>query len=268
MAETDLSDNQNPVINWDAWLDEVQEIGGSNPLVNFEPNTFGQIDLDRTHPGGYSQLITGRPTLLSNLFRDPLAFSRAYSAARRIKAKSNRLTEHAGIDGLFLAGGIADFKADGHDLTAPILLWPLQMIARGDDFECEIAGQPFVNPELLNALSRLYGIEINSSELLARQLESSDLVPVTLLNYLAYATSSKVQIDLKRILVISNFAPGLSKLKTDFARIETAAIRAVSSSESAGLAPIDVPELTLVADADSTQMRIIARALAGENFAV
>lgn len=268
MADTDLSDNQNSVINWDAWLDEVQEIGGTNPLRNFEPNAFGQIDLDRTHPGGYSQLITGRPTLLSNLFRDPLAFSRAFSAARRIKAKSTRLIEHSGIDGLFLAGGIADFKADGHDITAPILLWPLQMIARGDDFECEIAGQPFVNPELLKALSRLYEIEINSSELLARQLESSDLVPVTLLNYLAYATSAKVQIDLKRVLVISNFAPGLSKLTSDFDRIETGAVRAVSSSESGGLPPIDVPELTLVADADATQMRIIARALAGQNFAV
>lgn len=268
MAETDLNVGENSPVNWGAWQEEIRTIGGSNPLRNFEANSYGQIDLDRTHPGGYSQLVTGRPTLLSNLFRDPLAFSKAHSAARKIKAKASRLIEHFGIEGLFLAGGLADFTADGHDLTAPILLWPMQMIARGDDFECEISGQPFVNPELLSALRNLYGIEINSQELLARQLESSDLVPVTLLNYLAYATNAKVQIDLKRVLVISNFAPVLSKLNADFEPIESPAVLALASSPTGGLAPIDVPELNLVSDADSTQMRIIARALAGQSFAV
>lgn len=268
MAEAEQSSNQNALVHWDAWLEEIQAIGGSNPLKHFENNTFGQIDLDRTHPGGYSQLVTGRPTLLSNLFRDPLAFSRAFAAARRIKAKGTRLYEHFGIESLYLAGGVADFRADGHDLTAPILLWPIQMIARGDDYEFEISGQPFINPELLKALKGFYDIEINGGELLARQLESSDLIPVTLLNYLAYATNAKAQLDLKRVLVISNFAPAISKIHDDFARIESPAVLGLSGEPTGGLAPIDIPELTLVSDADSTQMRIVARAIAGQSFAV
>jgi hypothetical protein len=57
------------------WQEEIRAIGASNPLRNFEINTFGQIDLERSHPGGYSQFITGGQTLLSNLVRDPLASS-------------------------------------------------------------------------------------------------------------------------------------------------------------------------------------------------
>lgn len=268
MADSDLNSGEKSSLNWSAWLEEVQNIGGNNPLRNFEASSFGQIDLERSHPGGYSQFITGRPTLLSNLFRDPLAFSKANSAARRIKNKATRLSEHFGVASLFMIGGIADFRADGHDLTAPILLWPLQVIARGDDFEFEISGQPFVNPELLGALKNFYEIEINEKELLARQLESSDLVPVTLLNYLAYATSAKAQLDLRRVLTIANFAPVLSSVVADFAQVESPAIAALASEPTGGLNPIDLPELTLVADADSTQMRIVARALDGQSFAV
>ena len=98
---------------WAKWRDEIRSIGVTNPLTNFEANAFGQIDLERSHPGGFSQFITGRQTLLSNLVRDPLAFSRALSSARRIKAKADRIESQFGIQTLHLAGGVANFEADG-----------------------------------------------------------------------------------------------------------------------------------------------------------
>jgi hypothetical protein len=52
---------------WASWRDEIRAIGVTNPLINFETNSFGQIDLERSHPGGFSQFVTGRQTLLSNL---------------------------------------------------------------------------------------------------------------------------------------------------------------------------------------------------------
>jgi len=268
MATSEQSGDASMQANWDAWLEEIQAIGGSNPLRNFEPNTFGQIDLERSHPGGYSQFITGRPTLLSNLVRDPLAYSRSLTASRRIKQKAQRLGANFGLSSIYLAGGLADFKADGIDLAVPILLWPVQLLERGDDYEFEISGDPFVNPELLAALKRHFDLTINSTELLARQLEASDLVPITLLNYLAYATNAKANIGLSRILVIGNFICELSDLVADFKPEERGLLTALSGSAGEGLAPIDIPELNLVTDADSTQMRIVARALAGQSFAV
>ena len=61
--------------DWAKWQEEIRAIGVTNPLINFECNSFGQIDLERSHPGGFSQFVTGGQTLLSNLVRDPLAFS-------------------------------------------------------------------------------------------------------------------------------------------------------------------------------------------------
>jgi Rieske Fe-S protein len=204
MATSEQSGDASMQANWDAWLEEIQAIGGSNPLRNFEPNTFGQIDLERSHPGGYSQFITGRPTLLSNLVRDPLAYSRSLTASRRIKQKAQRLGANFGLSSIYLAGGLADFKADDIDLAVPILLWPVQLLERGDDYEFEISGDPFVNPELLAALKRHFDLTINSTELLARQLEASDLVPITLLNYLAYATNAKRTVRDEFLVVVGN----------------------------------------------------------------
>ena len=138
------------------------------PLAtNFETSNFGQIDLERSHPGGFSQFVTGRATLLSNLVRDPLAYSRALAAARRINAKADRLSNHFGIETLFLVGGLADFQGDGFDLKMPILMWPISLEKRGDDYELHKSGLPQVNPAFVDALEVCYGIKLNEAELLA-----------------------------------------------------------------------------------------------------
>lgn len=202
--------------HWANWREEIRSIGVTNPLFNFEANSFGQIDLERSHPGGFSQFITGRQTLLSNLVRDPLAFSRAHSAARRIKTKSDRISNNFGIETLHLIGGLANFEADGFDLNIPILLWPVSLVRKGDDYEIALDGEPLVNPALIESLDSCYGIKLNAAELLARQNESSDLIPVTVLNYLANLSGTTANLDLKRILVISNFTPVVSELLADF----------------------------------------------------
>jgi hypothetical protein len=254
--------------SWDSWREEILALGVTNPLISFEPNSFGQIDLERSHPGGFSQFITGRQTLLSNLVRDPLAFSRALSAARRIKNKADRLSQHFGIDSLFVVGGLANFEADGFDLSLPILMWPVTITFKGDDYELEISGAPRVNPALVDALEVSYGIKLVEADLLARQLESSDLVPVTVLNYLANLTADKGNLDIKRILVIGNFSTAPTDLLHDFDLKETELLAKLSGEPQGALEDLEIPELNLVTEADSVQMRIVSRALAGQNFAV
>lgn len=268
MVENESSQERVARSSWDSWREELLALGVTNPLLSFEPNSFGQIDLERSHPGGFSQFVTGRQTLLSNLVRDPLAFSRALSAARRIKSKSDRLSQHFGIESLFVVGGLANFEADGFDLSLPILMWPLTMTFKGDDYEIEISGAPRVNPALVDALEVSYGIKLIEADLLARQLESSDLVPVTVLNYLANLTADKGNLEIKRILVIGNFSTAPTQLLHDFDRKETQLLSKLSGEPQQALQDLDIPELNLVTEADSVQMRIVARAIAGQNFAV
>ena len=165
----------------DAWFAELRGIGGTNPLKNFEANTAGQIDLERAHPGGLAQFVTGRPTQLTNLVRDALAYSRAAKAAKRIKAKAERLSANLGLDTLQVVAGVANFEADGFDLNVPILLWPVSMTARGEDFELLLSGGPRVNPILLDALETSYGLKVREAEILSLLSQGQDLLPLGVL---------------------------------------------------------------------------------------
>jgi hypothetical protein len=268
MVDFEVSGAKISRAQWDAWREEIAAIGITNPLTNFETNTFGQIDLERSHPGGFSQFVTGRTTQLSNLVRDPLAYSRALSAARRINSKAERLRNHFGVETLFLVGGLADFEGDGFDLKMPILLWPITIEKKGEDYELLKSGSPFVNPAFVDSLEVCYGIKLNEAELLARQNESSDLVPITVLNYLANLTSEKAKLHLKRILVIGNFTTAPTEMLRDFLRVDSQLLIELAGDERDGLDDVELSEMLFVADADSTQVRIAARALAGQSFAV
>ena len=49
---------------------EAADLGGPSPLVTYRDTVEGGIDISRAHPGSLPQFITGKSTLLSNLFRD------------------------------------------------------------------------------------------------------------------------------------------------------------------------------------------------------
>lgn len=267
---------------WARFKVELDAIGGLNPLRNLQLDPYAQIDLERAHPGGLAQFVTAKPTMLSNLVRDPLAFSKSLAAAKRIKAKADRLDNHFGLESLFLAGGYFDLSADGEDLRLPILLWPTRLLARGaDDFELTLAGSPVVNRELIEVLKAKFGILLNPNELLARQALATDLVPLDLMNYLA-AVCAATSADIRRTLVIANFAPTLTTFKAVASLLEGSSQRTSSTSlakllfgttevefqqSNAALGTI-LPEAFLVADADSTQRQVVSKALAGHSFAV
>ncbi len=74
-----MSESENPTQeiagdSFEKWFSEIKQIGCSDPLSHFRDNSYGQINLERAHPGGLAQFVTGRPALLSNLVRDPLSF--------------------------------------------------------------------------------------------------------------------------------------------------------------------------------------------------
>ena len=256
-------------INWDAWIREVRDIGKTNGLTNFAVNTFGQIDLDRSHPGGIAQFTSSGTALLSNLVREPLAFSKALTTARRIKAKSVNHLDNFGIHTVYLVGGLASLEQDGFDLNLPILLWPIQLIRKTDDFELTRTGAPFVNPALSHALFNTYGVSVDSSKVLALLSDASDLLPIAVIDYLASLLDADANVEFQRALVIGNFAVEPTLMEADIKPEGNLLLRQLAEvAEVPDVIEVPLQEPRLVADADVTQKRIVSRAVRGDSFAV
>ena len=254
---------------WDSWRAEIQAIGVTNPLLNYEFDAFCQIDLDKAHPGGMAQFTATGTSTLTNLVRDPLAFSKAHAAAKRIDAKTHQLRDHFGLETCYMVGGLISLEADGFDLRMPILMWPLQLIRIGDDYEVSQAGAPMVNPALSSNIETCYGIKIDEAKLLSLVEPKSDLVPIALLEQLADILGSNGRAELKPMLALGNFTNAPTSMLADISSIDVPLLNHLASATDTH----ELPELTQngalpVLEADETQRRIMARAVAGQSFAV
>ena len=252
------------------WFLEINQIGGTDPLSHFRDNSYGQVNLEKAHPGGLAQFVTGRPTLLSNLIRDSLSFSRAYSAANRIKRKQDSLSEQFGIESLYLASGLVDFGADGHELRMPILLWPVNLLTKQDDFELSLSRKAIVNPALAPALLKHYGAKLNAEDLLSMVQVGSDPIPVRVLDHIAALTDESANLEFSRVLAIGNFSSAASDLASDFQQGShpvTDLFLTELDSNADSFEP-GIADPIAVTDSDSTQTRIVSRALAGTSFAI
>jgi len=254
---------------WDLWRAEIQAIGVTNPLLNYDFDAFCQIDLDKAHPGGMAQFTATGASTLTNLVRDPLAFSKAHAAAKRIDSKTHQLRDHFGIESLFMVGGLISLEADGFDLRMPILIWPLQLIRIGDDYEIKQAGAPMVNPALSANIETCYGIRIDEKKLLSLVEPKADLVPIALFEALSDALGANGRAELKPMLALGNFTTVPTKMLSDISSIDVPLLNHLASNTAEN----ELPALTAagslpVLAADETQRRIMARAVAGQSFAV
>ncbi|PZU31795.1 MAG: hypothetical protein DI577_04585, partial [Microbacterium sp.] len=64
----------------DRLREESGQLGGTSTLLHYSDAGDAGIDITKAHPGSLPQFITGRPTLLSNLFRDEVALLTAKRA--------------------------------------------------------------------------------------------------------------------------------------------------------------------------------------------
>lgn len=267
-----MDSNGSGRIDWNVWLREIREIGFTNALLNFEPNNVGQIDLERAHPGGLAQLAAARTGVLSNLFRDPLAFSRAYSAAKRIKQRAELLDSQFGIKCLGLVGGLVNLEHDGFDLALPILIWPLSLDRKTDDFELRLGEHPRVNPGLIEALEVSYGAKVDEARLLSLLGAGADLLPISVLEYLSNLAGPTANLETRRILAVGTFSTESIELHADVKRIETTLLRALAGldvdQQTPELSALPAGDTLIVTDADIVQQTVVARAVAGDSFAV
>ena len=262
--------NQRIHASWQSWYEEILALGVTNPLLNFVQDHHSHIDLGRAHPIGVSQLLSSGATVLSNLVREPLSYSRSLATAKRIHAKGHELLEHFGLDNLFIAGGLANLETDGFDLALPILLWPILLVANGDDFQIELAGPPVANPYLIKHFEICYGIRLSAEALERRASSASELLPIAVFDYLNSELGELGKPELSNLLVVGNFVLESAALQADFGVAKTRLMRRLAGEpDLSGLPPREpAPTALLIADADNTQSLIIRRALAGHSFAV
>lgn len=251
---------------FEIWLEQVRAIGGPNPLTNLDTEVSGLVNLERAHPVGLSLFTKSHRGLLVNLVRDPIAYSKALTEARRIKLKSERLATNFGIDSLFLLAGAVDFSPLKLDLRMPIVMWQAELIRKGADFELVLTGSPMVNPELILTLKREFNINLDVNRLLKLYVDSSDLAPITLLSFVSESTKAVPELEIQRTLVVTNATLAPTLMLNEISGPNDLAKKLLEINgeilNEQRLAPL------LAGDADQEQSRIVSRALNGDNFAV
>ncbi|MEI8231580.1 MAG: hypothetical protein WCG32_03315, partial [Actinomycetes bacterium] len=250
------------------WLEEIRGIGGANPLTNLDLDVLGLVDLERSHPVGLTMFTKSHRGLLANLVRDPIAYSKALTEAKRVKTKSEQLQNNFGIQSLYLLAGAVDFSPAKLDLRIPVMLWRAELIRKGVDYELALTGEPFVNPELILTLRNHYGLSLDTARLTRIYLEATDLVPISLLSFVAESTKKIPDLEIQRTLVLTNATLAPTFMLNELPKVAPKLAAAISDPnlELPTTAPSN--EVLVVADADSVQLEILRKALQGSSFAV
>jgi hypothetical protein len=263
MSEEHLAQEQ-----YTRWLEEIRGIGGANPLTNLDLDVLGLVNLEKTHPVGLTLFTKSHRGLLANLVRDPIAYTKAITEARHIKIKSERLASNFGLQTTYLLAGAIDFRSANLDLRIPVMMWRAVLIRKGSDFELVLEGDPFVNPELIMTLKRHFQIDLDSPKLIKLYSEANDLVPITLLSFLADATKTVPEFEIQRTLALTNAVTEPTRMFHELPSSPNSFVSRIALGESIQSESVDFPSVLLASDSDSNQTHIVARAVAGESFAV
>ena len=267
------------------------DLGGPSPLLHFPFETTrppgaeaaeAGIDITKAHPGSLPQFITGKSTLLSNLFRDEVALRTARLAAERITAKHLELRTVRGIDAVRLGVGMAVWRVADEEFAAPVLLRPLAIRRHHSDFELKLHGQFSVNPELVRAARDHFGIELDGDALAALAYGEGVFKPQPVIDHLRAALAHVDTFSVRPRLIVSTFADVGGAMARDLVNLDHPILNALAghpedlAALTARVSPAAVTNPderapaadTLLLDADAEQEAVLARIVAGESLVV
>jgi hypothetical protein len=261
---------------------EAADLGGPSPLISFRDTASSGIDISKAHPGSLPQFITGKSTLLSNLFRDEVGLRTARLAAERITAKNTELRTVRGIEAVHLAVGVAGWKIGGADFAAPVLLRPLAIRRHHSDFELKLQGAFDVNPELVRIAREHFGITIDAGALAALAYDGGIFKPQPVIDSLRATTRSIETFSVQPRLVVSVFADVGGAMSRDSRNLDSVMLNALAghvSDREQITAARPAPPYTgpddrapasdnLLLDADAEQEAVLARIAAGHSLTV
>ncbi|MDT0180187.1 AAA family ATPase [Microbacterium sp. ARD31] len=261
---------------------QTAELGGRSTLLHFSDAEDSSIEITNAHPGSLPQFITGRSTLLSNLFRDEVALRNARLAAERITAKNVEMRTTRGLEPVHLAVGLASWRIGGMTCTAPVLLRPLAIRRHHADFELKLHGVFRVNPELVRALRTHFGIELDGAQLSAMAYDGGVFKPQPVIDRLRALTAGIDTYSVRPRLLVSSFADVGAAMARDAVNLDHPVLNALAGhaddrealtirrSPASTLSPDERPPAadTLLLDADAEQERVLARIAAGQSLLV
>ncbi|WP_243073773.1 AAA family ATPase [Microbacterium sp. SS28] len=261
---------------------ELATLGGRSTLLHYADNADAGIEITQAHPGSLPQFITGRSTLLSNLFRDEVALRSARIAAERLTAKNVELRTARGLDAVRLGVGLASWSIGGIACTAPVLLRPLAIRRHHADFELKLHGTITVNPELVRALRAHFGIEVDGAALAALASDAGVFKPQPVIDRLRALTASIETFTVKPRLVVSSFGDVGEPMARDAVDLDHPILNALAGhhDDRERLTMLrEVPQLAnpderapasdlLLLDADAEQERVLARIATGHSLAI
>lgn len=261
---------------------EISQLGGRSTLLHYDDTAEAGIEITKAHPGSLPQFITGRSTLLSNLFRDEVALRTARIAAERLTAKNVELRTARGLDVVRLGVGLATWRIGGMQCTAPVLLRPLAIRRHHSDFELKLHGAFTVNPELVGALRTHFGIDVDGRALASLAYDAGVFKPQPVIDHLRALTASIDTFVVKPRLVVSAFADIGAPMARDAVDLDHLFLNALAGhADDRETVTIrrDAPHVTspderapaadtLLLDADAEQEAVLARIAAGHSLAV
>jgi hypothetical protein len=267
---------------WQRWRAELESLGGRSPLLHFVDGPRTRIELSNTHPGGLPPFITGKNTLLSSLIRDELALRNARLAANAITTKGIELRSVRGLESVHLAIGLAQWRHDGDEFTAPVLLRPLAIRRYGRDYELKLRGKTFLNPELARALHEQFQITLDADAFVALSVSNGVFKPQPVIDRLRGLTSHLPWFNVQPRLVVSSFADVARAMRADAADLECTVLDALAGNASArrrveeSFHPVETVDAdhrppatdTLLLDADDEQENVVAQIGAGNSLVV
>lgn len=262
--------------------EESAQLGGTSTLLHYSDAGDAGIDITKAHPGSLPQFITGRPTLLSNLFRDEVALLTAKRAAERIAAKDVELRTARGLDTVHLAVAVAAWRIGGVSYAAPVLLRPLAIRRHHLDFDLRLHGSFTINPELVEAARTHFGIAIDGRALAALAYDEGVFKPQPVIDHLRALTAHIDTFTVLPRLVVSTFADVSSRMTRDAADLDHPVLNALAGhvgdrEDLSVVRPLptlvgadDRPPASdrLLLDADAEQEAVLARIVSGQSLTV
>lgn len=286
------------------WADELIDLGPRNTLLHFRNTKTASLDLTGAPSRAVGLLTEGRGVRLRDLFPDPQDHRDSCSRARGLRRKLVELAEEQGVEAGGLARGLLRVdppRTRGtvpvRPLRAPLLLHPLTVRAHSaseTDFVLEAGADPEVNPVLLYALSRQFGLDEDIEEIAAKAdaaldgcTESADQIRAVHAVLASALTSAGLSAELEDAVVAGVFSFDRLPMVNDLRSAEKllAAHPVVAAlagdagarqrlAEGTGLGePLEVDALPprleyLVQDADASQQQALSLALNGEHLVI
>jgi Mrp family chromosome partitioning ATPase len=264
------------------------DLGGRNTLLWYRDLPSGTLDLTTTHPSGLAMLLAGRPTKLSDLFREPAALEDARRRARTIRAKTLELHEERGIAAGFIAVGMATWQVPGASRPpcAPVLLRSCVLKPTGaaqQDFDIDLGEVVELNPVLEQYLRSEQGIELDPDALEEMATVTNGFDPRPVFAALGRICERIPGFEIAPRLVLGTFSYAKLPMVADLAaQLESlanhdvvaalagdpTALRAVRTAVRDAPPDTDPAREHLVLDADSSQQAVIDAVRSGANLVI